>query len=64
VDHEATDQQPHEPSEITYAEHLHPARPRTLRHRARAKSPVVRRSVAKDGAATGENPAYVSWLLS
>jgi len=59
-----TDQQPHEPSEITYAEHLHPARPRTLRHRARAKTPVLRRSVAKDGAATGENPAYVSWLLS
>jgi len=61
---QAEGQQPHEPSEITYAEHLHPARPRTLRHRARAKSPVVRRSVAKDGAATGENPAYVSWLLS
>ncbi|GAA1836602.1 maltose alpha-D-glucosyltransferase [Pseudonocardia ailaonensis] len=59
-----SEQQPKEPSEITYAEHLHPARPRTLRHRARAKSPVVRRSVAKDGAATGENPAYVSWLLS
>ncbi|MFC5948415.1 maltose alpha-D-glucosyltransferase [Pseudonocardia lutea] len=61
---ETAEQHPHEPSEITYAEHLHPARPRTLRHRARAKSPVVRRSVAKDGAATGENPAYVSWLLS
>ncbi|SDF26119.1 maltose alpha-D-glucosyltransferase [Pseudonocardia oroxyli] len=58
------EQAPHEPSEITYAEHEYPARPRTLRHRARAKTPVVRRSVAKDGAATGENPAYVSWLLS
>lgn len=54
----------HEPSEITYAEHFHPARPKSLRHRARVKSPVARRSVAKDGKPTGTNPAYVSWLLS
>jgi trehalose synthase len=57
-----SDEQPHEPSEITYAEHFHPARPRSLRHRARVKSPVARRSVAQDGAATGTNPAHVSWL--
>jgi trehalose synthase len=56
--------QSHEPSEITYAEHFHPARPRSLRHRARVKAPVARRSVAKDGKPTGTNPAYVSWLLS
>jgi trehalose synthase len=59
-----SDEQPHEPSEITYAEHFHPARPRSLRHRARVKAPFARRSVAKDGKATGTNPAYVSWLLS
>jgi trehalose synthase len=59
------DEQPHEPSEITYAEHFHPARPRSLRHRARVKTPVTRhRSTAADGAPTGTNPAYVSWLLS
>ncbi|GAA2865719.1 maltose alpha-D-glucosyltransferase [Pseudonocardia halophobica] len=63
--HEQTDhEQAHEPSEITYAEYLHPARPRSLRHRARVKSPFARRSVAQDGPATGENPAYVDWLLS
>jgi trehalose synthase len=59
------DDQPHEPSEITYAEHFHPARPRALRHRARVKAPVARRrSAATDGAPLGTNPAYVSWLLS
>ncbi|HEY2206167.1 MAG TPA: maltose alpha-D-glucosyltransferase [Pseudonocardia sp.] len=58
------DEQAHEPSEITYAEHFHPARPRSLRHRARVRSPFARRSVAQDGPATGENPAYVSWLVS
>ena len=58
------DEQENEPSEITYAEHFHPARPRTLRFRPRVKAPFNRRSVAQDGPATGENPAYVSWLLS
>ena len=53
-----------EPSEITYAEHFHPARPGTLRFRPRVKAPFTRRSVAQDGPATGENAAYVSWLLS
>ena len=54
----------HEPTEISYAEYLHPARPRSLRHRPRVKSPVERRSVAQDGPANGENPAYVDWLRS
>jgi trehalose synthase len=48
--------------EPTYAEHLHPARPRTLRFRPRVKTPFVRRSVAQDGPANGSNPAYVEWL--
>ena len=55
---------PHEPSEITYAEHFHPARPRSLRHRPRVRSPFVRHSTARDGDAVGTNPTYVSWLLS
>jgi trehalose synthase len=59
-----SDEQSHEPSEITYAEHFHPARPRSLRHRARVKSPFARRSVAQDGQAAGTNTGYVSWLLS
>ncbi|MCW0215044.1 MAG: maltose alpha-D-glucosyltransferase [Pseudonocardia sp.] len=60
----APEEPAHEPSEITYAEHFHPARPRSLRHRARVKSPFARRSVAQDGPATGENRAYVDWLLN
>ncbi|HEY0814755.1 MAG TPA: maltose alpha-D-glucosyltransferase [Pseudonocardia sp.] len=53
-----------EPAEISYAEHLHPARPRSLRHRARVKSPFARHSVAENGAASGENAAYVEWLVN
>src|SRR5262245_52005924 len=56
--------QGNEPTEITFDEHLHPARPRALRFRPRVKTPFTRRSVAKDGPATGVNPAYVSWLRS
>lgn len=59
-----TDDQTNEPSEITYDEHLHPARPRSLRFRPRVKSPFTRRSVAQDGPARADNPAYMSWLLS
>jgi trehalose synthase len=53
-----------EPSEITYDEYLHPARPRSLRHRARVRSSFARRSVVQDGPATGVNPAYIDWLRS
>src|SRR4051794_10137108 len=38
-----------EPTEITYAEHFHPARPRTLRFRPRVKAPFARQSLAEDG---------------
>ena len=58
------EEQAREPAEISYAEYLHPARPRSLRHRPRVKPPVERRSVAQDGPANGENPAYVDWLRS
>jgi trehalose synthase len=53
-----------EPAEITFDEHLHPARPRTLRFRPRVRNPFVRRSIAQDGPPTADNQAYVSWLLS
>jgi trehalose synthase len=56
--------QGNEPTEITFDEHLHPARPRSLRFRPRVKTSFTRRSVAQDGPAAGDNPAYVSWLLS
>jgi trehalose synthase len=59
-----SDEPSHEPSEITYAEYFHPARPKGLRHRPRVRAPLARHSVAKDGPATGTNPAYVSWLRS
>jgi trehalose synthase len=60
----AADDQTHEPAEITYDEHQYPARPRTLRFRPKVKAPFARRSMAQDGSATGDNPAYVSWLLT
>lgn len=60
----ASDDQAREPTEITYDEHLHPARPGTLRFRPRVKAPFARRSLAQDGPPTADNPAYVSWLLS
>jgi hypothetical protein len=59
-----TDEKPHGPSEMTFAEVFHPARPRSLRYRARLRQPVARRSVGQSGDATGTNPAYVAWLLS
>ncbi|MGK2880912.1 MAG: maltose alpha-D-glucosyltransferase [Mycobacterium sp.] len=58
------DDQANEPTEITFDEHLHPARPRSLRFRPRVRAPFTRRSVAQDGPASGDNPAYVSWLLA
>ncbi|OLL73770.1 Trehalose synthase [Pseudonocardia sp. Ae168_Ps1] len=54
----------HTPPEVNFAEYYHEARPRTLRHRARVRSTVRRRSVSQDGPASGENPVYVSWLLA
>jgi trehalose synthase len=56
--------QANEPTEITFDEHLHPARPRSLRFRPRVRTPFARRSLTQDGTPTGDNPAYVSWLLS
>lgn len=60
----AEEGQVNEPAEITFDEHLHPARPGSLRSRPRVRTPFVRRSPVQDGPAAGDNPAYVSWLLS
>ncbi|MCK0177254.1 MULTISPECIES: maltose alpha-D-glucosyltransferase [Mycobacteriaceae] len=59
-----SDDQANEPAELTFDEHLHPARPRALRFRPRVRTPFTRRSLAQDGPPNGDNPAYVSWLLS
>jgi trehalose synthase len=61
---QGTEDQGNEPSEVTFDEYLHPARPRSLRYRPRVKAPFTRRSVTQDGPATGDNQAYVSWLLT
>jgi trehalose synthase len=63
-DDQGTEDQGNEPSEVTFDEYLHPARPRSLRYRPRVKAPFTRRSVTRDGPATGDNQAYVSWLLT
>ena len=47
------DDQANEPTELTYDEHLHPARPRALRFRPRVKAPFTRRSVARTGPRPG-----------
>lgn len=59
---EAEDPLEHQPSEITYDEHLYPGRPRRLR-------PYVRRALRGDqseplGEPTAENEQYVSWLVN
>ena len=59
-----SEDQVNEPTEITFDEHLHPARPRSLRYRPRVRTHFNRRSLARDGSPTADNPAYVSWLLS
>lgn len=57
-------EQPSESPELTFDEHLHPARPRTLRYRPRVKAAFTRKSLGQEGAPAADNPAYVSWLLS
>src|SRR5918995_7384366 len=61
---QAPEDQPNEPTEVTFDEYLPPARPRSLRSRPRVRAPFTRRSLTQDGTPTGDNPAYVSWLLS
>jgi len=43
------EEQAHEPSEVTYAEYFHLARPRSVRYRTRVKQSFERHSVRPDG---------------
>jgi trehalose synthase len=54
-------QQPHEPSEITFAEQYYPARPRHLRPKARLRGTQVP-TAEQLGEPIGSNPSYVAWL--
>ena len=54
----------HEASEISYDENFYPARPKRLRPRGRLRDLFALRPKAERvGKPTGDNGAYVSWLL-
>ncbi|HET6918102.1 MAG TPA: maltose alpha-D-glucosyltransferase [Jiangellaceae bacterium] len=62
MDDEATNPE-HEPSEITYAEQLYPARPRVLRRRLRLRPQgAPSRALERSGDPVGTNPFHVAWL--
>jgi trehalose synthase len=52
------------PEEVSYDEHLFPARPARLRPRARLRDRLWQRKPKQPGSPTGDNPDYVSWLVS
>jgi trehalose synthase len=63
---EADDPAPaaHEASEISYDEQFYPARPKRLRPRGRLRDLfALRPKTERVGKASGDNPAYVSWLV-
>ena len=63
---EADDPAPaaHEASEISYDEQRYPARPKRLRPRGRLRDLFALRPKAeRTGKPSGDNPAYVSWLV-
>src|SRR3954449_4094134 len=54
----------HEASEISYDEQFYPARPKRLRPRGRLRDLFsLRPKTERVGKASGDNPAYVSWLV-
>ncbi|MGY6019916.1 maltose alpha-D-glucosyltransferase [Streptomyces spinosirectus] len=59
----ADDQGQHGPTEITYSEQFYPARPRSLRPRARLRPQGQPGPHERTGEPVGTNPDYVSWLL-
>jgi len=61
IEHGLAELNPHQPSEITFAEHYYPARPRHLRPKVRLRGPKVT-SLKRLGEPVGANPAYVAWL--
>jgi trehalose synthase len=55
----------HEASEISYAEQFYPARPARLRPRGRLRDLFkLRPKVERIGKASGDNKAYVRWLVN
>jgi trehalose synthase len=61
IEHGLAELQPHQPSEITFAEQFYPARPRHLRPRARLRGAQAT-PAEKLGEPIGANPSYVTWL--
>ena len=54
----------HEASEISYDEQRYPARPSRLRPRGRLRDLFTAKpKVERVGKPSGDNPAYVSWLV-
>jgi trehalose synthase len=54
----------HEPSEISYDEQRYPARPRRLRPKGRLRDLfTIGPRAERTGRASGDNSAYVSWLI-
>ncbi|MFI9025260.1 maltose alpha-D-glucosyltransferase [Streptomyces sp. NPDC053560] len=52
----------HEPTEITYSEQFYPARPRSLRPRARLRQQQQPQPPERRQDPVGTNPEYVAWL--
>jgi trehalose synthase len=61
MEHGLAELEPHQPSEISYAEVFYPARPRYLRPKARLRGPQAP-TAEQLGEANGSNPSYVEWL--
>jgi len=65
VEHGLAELQPHQPSEITFAEQFFPARPRHLRPKPRPKARLrgaQATTAEQHGEPIGANPSYVAWL--
>ena len=52
------------PEEVSFDEHLFPARPARLRPRARLRDRLWQRKAKQPGSPTGDNADYVNWLVS
>ena len=65
LEHGLAELQPHQPSEITFAEQFFPARPRHLRPKPKPRARLRGTKVIENqqlGEPTGSNPSYVAWL--
>jgi trehalose synthase len=52
------------PEEVSFDEHLFPARPARLRPRARLRDRLWQRKAKQPGSPTGDNADYINWLVS